>query len=126
MHITPKAVGYAIHRILTANRIAVGCSISLRELMDLWPESLLRKSDLGKGLEALRKAGHIVVEQQPDGPAIRVLDEDFGLVRTPQDRDAVASLNRLREVRRRPAAHMAGLVQSVRFGRRPGESSGPG
>lgn len=125
MKITSRTIGYAIHRVFVSQQIGQGCSLPLKALMEVWPETLLRRVDLGRGLEALRKAGHIAVEQQaPEGPALRLLDEEFGLVRTAQDQEAVAALTRLREGRRRPQAHLAALLGGRRIGRRSGEATG--
>lgn len=126
MNITPKAITFAIHRVLVGLQVGVGCSVPVKEFMTVWPDTLLRKADLGKGLEALRQSGHIALEQTADGPAVRLLNEDFGLVRTLQDREAIATLNRLREARRRPQGHLASLVAGVKFGRRPGEPAPAG
>jgi hypothetical protein len=126
MNITPKAIAFAIHRIFASHQVGVGCSLPLKQFMAAWPETLLRKADLGKGLEALRKTGHIEMNQTAEGPAVRLLNEDFGLVRTLQDREAIATLNRLRDARRRPQGHLASLVSGVKFGRRPGEPATPG
>ena len=122
MNITPKAVGFAIHRLLVSQRVHQGCSLPLKELMRLWPETLLRKSDLGKGLDALRLAGHVAVESTSEGPVVRLLNEEFGLIRTPQDREAISTLNRLRDARRRPQSHLAALLGGPMKGRRPGET----
>ncbi len=121
MKITPKAIGYAIHRIFASQKVGQGCSLPLKTLMEVWPETLLRKADLGKGLEALRKAGYIAVEQTPEGMVIRLLDEQFGLVRTLQDQEAIAALTRLREVRRRPQGHLDALLGGAKMSRRPGD-----
>ena len=122
LKITPKAIGFAIHGPLSALRIGQGCSLSLRELAADWAETSLRKTDLGVGLEALRMAGHLSLEHTPQGPMIRLLDEQFGMIRTEHDRQAVATLRHLRETRRRPQSHLAALIKTPRSGRRQGES----
>lgn len=126
MKITHKAVGYAIHRIFQSQQVGQGCSLSLKTLMDVWPETLLRRADLGRGLEALRNAGHIGLEQTADGPVVRLLDEQFGLVRSSQDQEAVSTLTRLRDARRRPQAHLAALLGGIKTGRRPGDLASAG
>lgn len=125
MNITPKTVDFAIHRVLVGRQVAHGCSFPLKEFLAVWPETLLRRGDLIKGLEGLRQSGHLAIDQTPDGPMVRLVNEEFGLVRTLEDREAIAALNRLRDSRRRPQAHLAGLVASVRFGRRRGEEAPP-
>ncbi len=122
MNITPKAIQFAIHGLLVRNQIAQGFSLPLKQLMAEWPETSLRRGDLVKGLEALRQSGHLALEQTPEGAVVRMLNEDFGLVVTQQDRDAVTALTRLRESRRRPQSHVAGLVPNQKLARRPGES----
>lgn len=122
MNITSKTVDFAIHRVLAGQQITQGCSFPLKELMAIWPETLLRRGDLIKGLEALKQSGHLAIDQTPDGPMVRLINEEFGLVRTLQDREAIATLNRLRDSRRRPQSHMSGLVAGLRFGRRPNDA----
>lgn len=121
MNITPKTIAYAIHRLLAARDVQQGCTVPLRALAEDWPHTLLRKTDLGVGIEALRKSGHVALEHTPEGPVLRLLDEQFGMIRTLQDREAVATLARLREARRRPKAHVAALLGARPTGRRRGE-----
>ena len=113
INITPKALGFAIHRVLASQRVTPGCSISMKELLDAWPQTMLRRTDLANGLESLRKSGHVALEKTPEGPSIRLINEDFGLVRTLEDREAVAMLSRVREMRRRPAMHLTTLVRQA-------------
>lgn len=122
MNITPKTVDFAIHRLLVGHQVTHGCSFPLKQLVAVWPETLLRRGDLIMGLEGLRRSGHLAIEQTPDGPMVRLINEEFGLVRTSQDREAIAVLNRLRDSRR-PQSHLSGLVASLRAGRRPGDGS---
>lgn len=122
INITPKALGFAIHRVMASHQVTAGCSISMKELLEAWPQTMLRRIDLAKGLEALRQSGHVALEKTPEGPQIRLINEEFGLVRTAQDREAVAMLARLREMRRRPAMHLSTLVRQThtrRDGDRP-------
>lgn len=118
MQITPKTLGFAIHRVLSAQRVSPGCSISMKALLEAWPETMLRRRDLALGLEHLRKAGFVSLEQSDEGPSIRLINEEFGLVRTTQDREAIAVLARLRETRRRPSSHLSRLVQQQHVRRR--------
>lgn len=120
INITPKAIGFAIHRVFASLQVSPGCSISMKDMLDAWPQTTLRRIDLANGLESLRKSGHVALEKTAEGPAIRLLKEDFGLVRTLEDREAVAMLGRLREMRRRPAMHLTRLVQQSRT-RRTGD-----
>ena len=85
----------------------------MKELLDAWPQTMLRRTDLAHGLEWLRKSGHVALEKTPEGPSIRLINEDFGLVRTVEDREAVAMLARVRELRRRPAMHLTTLVRQA-------------
>ncbi|MGH8518761.1 MAG: hypothetical protein ACREUE_15020, partial [Panacagrimonas sp.] len=98
--------------------VCVGCGMPLRELMRIWPETSLRRGDLIAGLEKLRLSNHLAIEPTLDGPSVRLLDESFGLVTTAEDRDAVSALNTLRELRKRPAGHLATLLTTSAFGRR--------
>lgn len=122
MDITPKTIGYAIHRLLAARGIQQGSSLALRTLAEDWPETLLRKTDLGVGIEALRKSGHLALEHAQEGPVVRLLNEQFGMIRTLQDREAVATLGRLREARRPPKPHLVALLGAKAQGRRRGEA----
>lgn len=123
MKITPKLVQYAIHRVLAAQQVCVGCGMPLRELMRIWPETLLRRGDLIAGLESLRASRHLSIEQTPEGPKVMLLDESFSLVSTAEDRAAVATLNSLREVRKRPGGHLKTLLPSTAFARRTGDAT---
>jgi hypothetical protein len=53
---------------------------------------------------------------------VRLLDEQFGMIRTEHDRQAVATLRHLRETRRRPQSHLAALLKTPSAGRRQGEN----
>jgi len=123
MKITPKTIAFAIHRVLAAHQVCVGCGMPLRELMGIWPETMLRRGDLIAGLEQLRLSAHLAIEQTPEGPKVRLLDESFGLVSTAEDRAAVATLNKLREMRKRPAGHLHTLLPSSVFSRRNGDGT---
>jgi hypothetical protein len=118
MKITPKTIEFAIHRVLAAQQVCVGCGMPLRELIRIWPETMLRRGDLIAGLERLRLSGHLAIEQASEGPQVRLLDESFGLVTTAEDRAAVATLHQLRELRKRPAGHLQTLLPSTVFARR--------
>lgn len=121
MKITSKTIAFAIHRVLGSQQVCVGCGLPLRELLRLWPETMLRRGDLIAGLEQLRLSGHLSIEPAPEGPIVRLRDESFGLVTTAEERAAVATLNDLRERRKRPATHLQALLPSIAFGRRTGD-----
>lgn len=123
MKITPKVVQYAIHRVLAAQQVCVGCGMPLRELMRLWPETMLRRGDLIAGLEQLRASRHLAIEASPDGPKVVLIDESFSLVSSADDRAAISTLNSLREVRKRPAGHLQTLLPSTVFARRTGDAT---
>lgn len=123
MKITPKTIAFAIHRVLVARQVCVGCGLPLRELIRIWPETMLRRGDLIAGLEQLRVSRHLAIEHAPDGPKVLLLDESFGLVTTAEDRDAVAALNGLRQLRKRPAGHLQSLLPSTAFSRRVGDGA---
>ncbi|MGQ0528629.1 MAG: hypothetical protein ACT4PG_02195 [Panacagrimonas sp.] len=110
MKVTPKVIDYAIHAIFLRHLVGVGSSLSLKIMAQDWQEAGLRKPDLGKGLEALRKAGRVALEQTTDGTVVRLLNEDFGLVVTLDDWSAAETLSKLRAARRRPMSHMASLA----------------
>jgi hypothetical protein len=118
LKITPKTIEYAIHRVLVSRQVCVGCGMPLRELINIWPETMLRRGDLITGLERLRASRHLAIEQAADGPKVMLLDESFSLVSTVDDRAAVAALNTLREVRKRTAGHLKTLLPSAAFARR--------
>lgn len=118
MNVTPKVIGYAIHGILVAHKVGVGCSLPLRVFMETWPETGLRKPDLGQGIGALREAGAVRLENTDEGVVVRVLDEHFGLVLTDTDRKAVETLRKLRDARRRPATLLTGQAPIPQVDRR--------
>ena len=118
MKITPKTIEFAIHRVLAAQQVCIGCGMPLRDLIRIWPETMLRRGDLIAGLEQLRASRHLAIEHSPDGPKVLLLDESFGLVTTAEDRDAVAVLNGLRQKRKRPGGHLQTLLPSETFARR--------
>lgn len=120
MNITTKSLVYAIHRVLAAQGVSTGCSVDMPQMLDGWRETLLRKRDLIEGLETLRKSGHVALEQTPQGPRIRLLHDDFGLVRTKEDHEALAVLNRLRLHRQKPKRHLGTLLGKT-VGRRSGD-----
>ncbi|MCC2656317.1 MAG: hypothetical protein K0Q76_1425 [Panacagrimonas sp.] len=122
MKITPKTIEYAIHRVLVSRQVCVGCGMPLRELIQIWPETMLRRGDLIAGLERLRASRHLAIEQAADGPRVTLLDESFSLVSTADDRAAVTALNTLREARKRPAAHLKTLLPSEVFARRTSDA----
>ena len=110
MKITPKVIDYSIHAIFLNHLVGVGCSLPLKTFAHDWQEAGLRKSDLGTGLEALRKLGRISLEQTAEGMVVRLLNEDFGLAETLDDRNAADTLTKLRAARRRPMAHMTSIA----------------
>lgn len=122
MKITSKTIEYAIHRVLVSRQVCVGCGMPLRELIAVWPETMLRRGDLIAGLEQLRLSRHLAIEHAADGPKVLLLDESFGLVSTNEDRAAVATLNSLREVRKRPAGHLHSLLPAETLARRTGDA----
>ena len=123
MNITPKTVHLALSRLLSTRQMSQGDTYPLKDLIAAWPETLLRRGDLIQGLEGLRQSGHLSIDQTSYGPMVRLINGEFGLIRTARDREAVATLNRLREARRRPNSHLAGLVPGLRFGRRPNDGA---
>src|SRR4051812_30063641 len=111
MTISPKMLWLAVYEVFTSNAVSVGCSLTLKEIMESWPTSGLRRSDLGPALESLRRSNFIKVEPTDEGPRIRLLDEAFGLLTSgKEDLEASRQLTRLRDLRRRPTAHLATLV----------------
>jgi hypothetical protein len=111
MTITPKMLWLAVYGVFTSHSVCVGCSLTLKEIMEAWPQSGLRRSDLGPALESLRRRNFIKVEPTDEGPRIRLLDEQFGLLTTgKEDLQASRELTKLREARRRPTAHLVSLV----------------
>ncbi|HKY93363.1 MAG TPA: hypothetical protein VJM11_20090 [Nevskiaceae bacterium] len=111
MTITPKMLWLAVYGVFTSHAVCVGCSLSLKEIMESWPQSGLRRSDLGPALESLRRRNYIKVEPTDEGPRIRLVDEQFGLLTSgKEDMEAARALASLREARRRPTAHLATLV----------------
>lgn len=110
MKVTPKVIDYAIHGIFLRHLVGVGSSLPLKTLAQDWQEAGLRKPDLGKGLEALRKTGRLALEQTTDGMVVRLLNEDFGLAVSLDDWTAADTLTKLRAARRRPMSHIAALA----------------
>lgn len=111
MTVTPKMLWLAVYGVFTSNSVCAGCSLSLKEFMEAWPQSGLRRSDLGPALESLRRAGFIGVEATPEGQRVRLLDEQFGLLTSgKEDIEAAQRLAVLRNSRRRPIAHVTAIV----------------
>ena len=123
MKITSKTIEFAIHRVLAAHQVCLGCGMPLRELLRVWPETMLRRGDLIAGLEKLRLSNHLAIAQSPEGPMVQLLDESFGLVTTAEDRDAVSALNGLRELRKRTAGHLKALLPSTAYSRRTSDAA---
>ena len=121
MTITPKMLWLAVYGVFTSQSVSVGCSLSLKEIMENWPTTGLRRSDLGPALESLRRRNYIKVEPTDEGPRIRLLDEQFGLLTSgKEDMEASAALTKLRDARRRPTGHLSTLV-TKKDGRRSGD-----
>lgn len=102
MNISPKTITYAIHGIFAAKGIKPGGILTMQILSIAWNETRLRKVDLGRGLEALRKAGYVSLEKTAYGFEVRLLDDQFGQVVTEEDRRALNMLGVVRKLRQPP------------------------
>lgn len=112
MHISTKTLWLALHRVFSVHSVGVGCSLSLKDIMDAWPESGLRQADLGRALESLGRAGFVKLEMSEEGPRVKMIDEQFGLLRShSDDQKALKDLAMLRDSRRRPSGHLKSIVQ---------------
>lgn len=110
MSIPIKAVWLAVHRIFSDERVDTGCTLPLKDLMVAWCRTGMRMRDLAEGLETLSHTGHLSIEMSPEGPRARLLNEQFGLAEfSSQDRSAVATVQALRNERRRPT-HLGSLL----------------
>ncbi|MGQ0620332.1 MAG: hypothetical protein ACT4QA_10485 [Panacagrimonas sp.] len=120
MNVTLKTIWLAIHQIFSSRLIAVGCSLTPGEITEGFKASGLRQSDLAKGLTSLTRAGFIRLENAPDGPVVRLLNEEFGLLRASdaRDQEAANTLVGIRQMRRRSKEHLTGLVGGSKNGRR--------
>lgn len=118
LNITPKTITYAIHGIFAARGIKSGGVVSMEILTKAWPETRLRKIDLGRGLEALRKAGCVTLEKTAYGFEVRLLDDQFGNVVTEEDRKAFAALGVVRRLRQPPQSHRGSPELRSQTGRR--------
>lgn len=120
MFITKKSLWIAIYRVFQDNRIQVNCSLEMRKLMLGWSETGLRQSDLASGLDSLVTAKFVALEVDADGlPCVRLLNEEFGLLRVNgSDQPALSSLEKIRVLRNRPPSHLNGLITGTRDGRR--------
>lgn len=120
MNVPLKTIWLAIHQIFSSRQVTVGCSLDPREITEGFKASGLRQSDLARGLTSLTRGGFIRLENTPDGPVVRLLNEEFGLLRATdaRDREAANTLVCIRQMRRRPEGHLAGLVGGSKSGRR--------
>lgn len=120
MNVTLKTIWLAIHQIFGSRQVAVGCSLRPIEVTEAWKDCGLRQSDLAKGLLSLTRGGFIRLESTPEGPAVRLLNEEFGLLRASdaRDQEAANTLVLIRQMRRRSDRHLAGLVGGQKNGRR--------
>ncbi len=111
MNLSSKALWLALYRILSLDQVGVGCSMTLRTAMQAWSETGLRQADLARCLDSLAGAGFVALESTWQGPVLRVLDEQFGLIRPGHaDRELVDKLDQLRQTRRRRHTHLSGLA----------------
>ena len=118
MNLSSKALWLALHRVLSREQIGVGCSMTLKTAMQAWSETGLRQADLARCLDSLVSVGFLALESTRDGPVLRVLDEQFGLMRPGHaDRELVDKLELLRQSRRRRHSHL-GLLVGIPDGRR--------
>lgn len=120
MVIKPKTIFFAIHGIFAKRQIEPGNVLSMQTLVQAWPETMLRETDLARGLEALRKGGFVALETSMFGPEVRLLNDRFAQVVTEDDQRALAALALLRKVRVRPS-RAAGATVKAPTGRRPGD-----
>lgn len=123
MNITPKTITYAIHSIFTAKGIKPGGVLSMQILSIAWNETRLRKIDLGRGLEALRKAGFVALEKTAYGFEVRLLNDTFGTVETEEDRRALGMLTVVRKLRQPLMARAAVPAAKPAIGRRNGDAA---
>lgn len=122
MNITPKTITYAIHGLFAAKGIKPGGVLSMQILSIAWNETRLRKIDLGRGLEALRKAGFVSLEKTAYGFEVRLLDDTFGKVETEEDRRALGMLAVVRKLRQPLATRAAAPAAKPAVGRRNGDA----
>jgi hypothetical protein len=114
MLILEKTRWLAIHQVFLAQRVDVGCTLSLKTLWDEWKVSGLRQSDLSRGVETLVANGYLGLEAAIDGPRVRLKDESFGLLRSdPMDDRALETLLTLRRRKRLPD-HLIRIVSQPR------------
>lgn len=125
MNVTLKTIWLATHRVFSARLVPVGCSLTLREMMEGWKDCGLRKTDLATALQSLEREGYVRIETTPAGRVIRLLNEEFGLLRPGDaaDQEAARTLVRIRELRRRPMGHMTALAGGAKTGRRKSDRS---
>lgn len=118
MKLSAKTLYLALYRVLASEGIGTGCTLPLRHLMQAWSQTGLRQSDLARALEYLLADGFGRLESTAEGPVLRVLDEQFGLLRPgTEDRSLVEQLDQIRHARRHRDAHL-GTLAGVRDGRR--------
>lgn len=122
MNISPKTITYAIHGIFTAKGIQPGGILTMQILSIAWAETRLRKIDLGRGLEGLRKAGFVSLEKTAYGFEVRLLDDSFGQVVTEEDRRALSMLGVVRKLRQPPMGRAPVAPAKPAAGRRNGDA----
>lgn len=110
MNVTRKVLWIAVNLIYRNREVRPGSALSLKELMNDWVRFDLRQSDLGDALDSLSSESFIQLENSPEGPIARLLDDRFGrLEATPEDRQAMASLQQLQDRRKRRVAARVGV-----------------
>lgn len=125
MHVTLKTLWLATYRVFSARLVLAGCSMTLREVMEDWKNTGLRKTDLATALESLQREGYIRLESTPAGRVVRLVNEEFGLLRpgNKEDQEAAKTLVQIRELRRRPQGHLGSLSGRPAVGRRKSDPS---
>ena len=110
---TTQSIWLAVHRIYAHFGIAIGGSLTLKDLMQAWSGTGLRQRDLGGALDTLARAGFVQLQMSREGPLAVLLHDGFG-----QSRDsAVATLDHLRSTRAAPP-RLPGMIQPAHDGRR--------
>lgn len=121
MQITPKTIFYAVHSIFESRNVRVGGSLTLDTISKAWPETRLRRLDMGRGLEALSRAGYLAMNRTPFGVEVQLLDNQFARVISEEDRKAMAMFNLVRKLRAPSTVVSVQQSRAPGFGRREGE-----
>lgn len=109
MNVSSNTVWLSIYRVFEDRLIRPGSRLCLKELMVAWAKTRMDEIELASGLESLARMGYLRLEASTDGPAVRLLDDSFGIPRPRMNEHQVLTwMERLRQVRQFGAEYADG------------------